>query len=296
MSLIDKLPPIRGKYRYDADLSKMCWMGVGGTAQVLFQPLDLEDLVNFMKNKPSSISCFIFGVGSNLLIKDTGVTGVMIRLGRGFNYASSSNNNLIVGAACMDINAAMFAQENSIAGLEFLSGIPGTIGGAIAMNAGAYGTEIKNVLIKAKAVNLQGEIKEFSAADLGFIYRGNSLKEFWIFVEAELRGNIGNCGVIKQKINDIQIKRASTQPIKSKTCGSTFKNFLDVNAWKLIDQAGCRGLKIGGVQVSKMHSNFLINTGGATSADVEMLISEVKRRVLETSGIHLQEEIRIIGN
>lgn len=297
MSLIDRLPKVSGKYRENADLSKMCWFRVGGLAEVLFQPLDLDDLVYFLKNKPSDIPCFVFGVGSNLLIRDGGIKGVVIRLGKGFNYIHlTTNNHIITGAASMDVNVAMFAWQNGIGGVEFLSGIPGTIGGALAMNAGAYKKEMKDVLIRAKAVNLNGEVVNFSAQELGYVYRGHSLKGFWIFIEAELKGYLDDPNLIKEKIDTIQTQRSDTQPIRSKTCGSTFKNPPAINAWKLIDQAGCRGLAIGGAQVSEKHSNFLINTGTATAQDLENLIHEVKQKVLKTSGVELKEEIIIIGS
>ena len=297
MSLIDRLPKVSGKYRENADLSKMCWFGVGGLAEVLFQPLDLDDLVYFLKNKPADIPCFVFGVGSNLLIRDGGIKGVVIRLGRGFNYININNDNHIVtGAASMDVNVAMFAQQSGIGGVEFLSGIPGTIGGALAMNAGAYKKEMKDILIRAKAVNLNGEVVDFATQELGYVYRSHSLKGFWIFVEAEVKGYLDDPDIIKEKIDAIQTQRLDTQPIRSKTCGSTFKNPPEISAWKLIDKAGCRGYSIGGAQVSQKHSNFLINTGTATAQDLENLIQEVKQKVLQTSGLELKEEIIIVGS
>lgn len=296
MSLINELPIVRGKYRENADLSKMCWFGVGGPAEVLFQPSDLDDLVYFLKNKPAHVPCFVFGVGSNLLIRDGGIKGVVIRLGRGFNYIHKSSENIITGAASMDVNVAMFAQQNNIGGLEFLSGIPGTIGGALAMNAGAYNTEVKDVIVYAKAVNIKGDVVNFSPHDLGYRYRGHSLEGWWIFVEAEFKGYQEDSTLIKAKMDAIQSKRSETQPIRSKTGGSTFKNPSETSAWKLIEQANCRGLSIGGAQVSEKHCNFFINTGNATAQDLEELIQEVKFKVQQTSGIELKQEIIIVGS
>jgi UDP-N-acetylmuramate dehydrogenase len=296
MSIINQLPQVRGKYRENADLSKMCWFGVGGPAEILFQPYDLKDLVFFLQNKPKEIPCFIFGVGSNLLIRDGGIKGIVIRLGRGFNYISHNNHNIITGAASLDINVAKYAQQNGIGGVEFLSGIPGTIGGALAMNAGAYKKEIKDILIQAKAVNLNGEVVDFTAQELGYVYRGHSLKEPWIFVEAEIKGGLEDPELIKVKIDAIQAQRLATQPIRSKTCGSTFKNLPGIKVWELIDKAGCRGYSIGGAQVSEKHCNFFINTGTATAQDLEKLIQDVKHKVLQRSGVELKEEIIIVGS
>lgn len=287
-------PEIRGRIRENASLASMCWFGVGGVVDALFQPADVEDLAYFMRSRPKDMPYFVFGVGSNLIIRDEGFRGVAIRLGRGFNYAHVAGENLIFGGACLDLNAALFAMENYRAGLEFLSGIPGTIGGALAMNAGAYGREIKDVLISAKAVSESGEIVEFSLADLQLEYRQNPLAKGHIFVEATLASIAGDRGEIAAAIDEIQAKRASTQPIKSKTGGSTFKNPVPHKAWELIDQAGCRGLAIGGAQVSPMHCNFFINTGDATAADLLNLIAEVQRRVFATSGVQLEAEIKVI--
>lgn len=295
MPLLNELPKVRGKYRENAILGKMCRFQVGGPADVLFTPEDEEDLMFFLKEKPQIIPYIVLGLGSNVLIRDGGFRGVAIRLGKGFNYANCHENTITAGAACLDLNIAYLAQEKAIADLEFLSGVPGTIGGAIAMNAGAYGREIKDILLTAKAVSKQGELKEFTNEEIGFKYRGNNLEKSWIFTQAVFQGKPGNKDIIRRKIEQIQAQRMQTQPIKAKTCGSTFRNPDGHSAWQLIDKAGCKGLQIGGAQVSAMHCNFFINTGNATAKDIESLINEVKRRVLETSGIELKEEVVFIG-
>lgn len=295
MSIINQLPKVQGDYRENANLGKICWFQVGGVADVLFKPKDTDDLSNFLKNKPKNIPHVVIGVGSNLLIRDAGFRGVVIRLGREFNFIKHDSSAVYTGAATLDVNVATYSQMEAISGLEFLAGIPGTIGGALAMNAGAYGTEIKDVLITAKAVNDLGEIREFRAQDIGYVYRGKSLGNEWVFTECALKGAAGDKNVIKEKIEKIQSDRSSTQPIKSRTGGSTFKNPEGYKAWELIDKAGCRGLQIGGARVSDMHCNFFINTGDATASDLENLILEVKRRVKESSGVDLNAEIKIIG-
>lgn len=295
MSILNTLPKVRGKYRENAILGKMCRFQVGGPTDVLFTPEDEEDLALFMQEKPQGLAHVVIGLGSNILIRDAGFRGVAIRLGKGFNFAKLNGQQIISGAACLDLNIAYFAQEKGISGLEFLSGVPGTIGGAIAMNAGAYGKEIKDVLITAKAINNNGEIREFTNQEIGFKYRGKTLDKSWVFTQATLQGIPGDQETIKQRIEQIQEQRLKTQPIKSRTCGSTFRNPEGHSAWQLIDKAGCKGLKIGGAQVSEMHCNFFINTGNATAKDIEDLIQEVKRRVLETSGIALKEEVVFIG-
>ncbi|MCE2992387.1 MAG: UDP-N-acetylmuramate dehydrogenase [Candidatus Jidaibacter sp.] len=296
MSLIARLPKVKGSLRENVNLAKFCWFQVGGIASALYKPQDVADLQFFLKNLDPGIPFFIFGVGSNMLISDKGFPGVAIRLGREFNYAHKiTEDELVVGAATLDVNLADFACEHSIAGFEFLSGIPGTIGGALAMNAGAYGSEIKDILISARAVNKDGELREFGVADLGYFYRGNSLGGDWFFVDARLKGRAGNKLEIMEKIKQIQVERNATQPVRAKTGGSTFKNPEGHKAWQLIDAAGCRGLRIGDAQVSEFHCNFFLNLGSATAADLLNLINEVKERVYKTSGIILKEEIKIVG-
>ncbi len=291
---MDNLPLVKGSYRFEADLSRQCWFKVGGKAKLLFKPEDAADLVNFLKQFDMNIPIFTMGVGSNLLIKDEGFDGCVIRLGRGFNYIKQDGQNIICGAACLDINVAQYALETSLGGLEFLSGIPGTIGGALAMNAGAYGGEISQVLVAAVAINRAGELRTFTPDELGFSYRNKQLSEEWIFTEAVLKGVPDDKNIISEKMNDIANKRQQSQPIRSRTSGSTFCNPPGMKAWQLIDEAGCRGLQIGGARVSDMHCNFFINTGDATATDIIDLITEVKAKVFEHSGVLLKEEIKIL--
>jgi UDP-N-acetylmuramate dehydrogenase len=296
MSLLSKLPAVRGEYRENCNLGKFCWFKVGGDADVLYKPQDAEDLQAFFKGLPEDVDYFVFGVGSNLLVRDSGYRGVAIRLGREFNYARvTDQGTVIAGAAMLDVNLADFCAEHGLSGLEFYAGIPGTIGGALAMNAGAYGSETKDVLISAKAVNRSGEMRIFKVDELGYTYRHKGISDEWVFVEAEFKVTPAKVDEIKAKIQEIQISRNSTQPIRTKTGGSTFKNPEGHKAWQLIDAAGCRGLKIGGAKVSEMHCNFFINDGDATATDIENLIKEVQNRVFTNSGIQLEPEIKIIG-
>lgn len=292
-----ELPVVRGKYRYNAELSKLCWFGVGGKAEVLFIPEDLDDLCNFLQQKSPNIKVNIIGIGSNIIPSDAGIEGVTIRLGRSFNFVEDIGNHLLrVGAATLDVNFAAAAATMNVAGLEFFAGIPGTIGGAIAMNAGAYGGDTSCCLVSAKAVELStGLVKELVNSEFGFDYRSNNLPKNWLFVEAIFQGKAGNKNEIEQQIMQIQQQRAATQPVRTRTGGSTFKNPNGYKAWELIDKAGCRGLRVGGAEVSHMHCNFFISDGTATAKDLIQLIAEVKHRVLEHSGIQLEEEIKILS-
>lgn len=293
--LIDRLPKVRGKLREGAELAKVTWFQVGGPADVMFRPADEADLSAFLKGKPDNMPVTVIGVGSNLLVRDGGIRGVVIRLGRPFTDAVSKDGDLHVGAGALDLNVAQVAQQAGISGLEFLSGIPGTIGGALRMNAGAYGTEIKDVLISATAVDGSGNIHTVSVDEMGMSYRHCNLPEDWIFTSAILRGTAGDPDDIAKRMDEIQQARAGSQPIKSRTGGSTFANPVPDRAWEVIDAAGCRGLKIGGAQMSEQHCNFMINTGDATALDLEQLGDEVRRRVKEHSGVELRWEIRRIG-
>ncbi|MFI4983785.1 MAG: UDP-N-acetylmuramate dehydrogenase [Rickettsiales bacterium] len=291
--MLARLPKVEGQYRENFDLGKLSWFNVPGIVEILYKPASTSDLCQFLANKPKDIPVFVFGVGSNILIRDSGFKGVAIRLGREFNYLNCDKNIITTGCAVLDLNLALYAMENSLTGLEFFSGIPGTVGGALAMNAGAYGREINDVLISAKAISQTGELKEFTVDEIGFTYRGKSLDSSWIFTEATLRAEAGNKEEIKKRIEEIQQRRATTQPIKAKTGGSTFKNPAGHKAWELIDKAGCRGLQIGGASMSSLHCNFLINDGTATAQDIEDLIKEVKHKVARTQAIELEEEIKI---
>ena len=299
-----KLPEIRGRYTENADLSKTNWFRVGGAAEILFKPADAEDLANFLKNRPDC-PITVLGVGSNIIVRDGGIKSVTIKLGRGFTdvYYTPGGNNIPnggiieVGAAMLDVNLAQYSAEAGLAGLEFFSGIPGTIGGAVAMNAGAYGREIKDVLVKAQLVDLNGEIHEFTNEEMDFSYRrcGKMKEQQFIVTKAWLQGEVGSQEEILERIAKIKAEREDSQPVRSRTGGSTFKNPPDGKAWKLIDEAGLRGFKIGGAQVSEKHCNFLINTGDATAADLEALITHIQAEVKSHSGIELEAEIKIIG-
>ena len=291
-----KLPTIRGRYTENADLSKTNWFRVGGCAEILFKPADLADLQHFLCHKPAC-PITVLGVGSNIIVRDGGIDGVVIKLGREFAGITIESGLIACGAAALDLNAAFFAADNGIAGLEFLSGIPGTIGGAIAMNGGAYGTETKDVLLKAEGIDLDGNLHEFSNDQLKFTYRkcGALLEKPLIFTKCWLQGKNGKPEEIHARINEIKQAREDSQPIRSRTGGSTYKNPEGHKAWQLIDSVGLRGFSIGGAQVSEKHCNFFINTGTATAKDLEDLILHVQATVLAKTGIKLEPEIKIIG-
>jgi UDP-N-acetylmuramate dehydrogenase len=292
--LIDRLPRPRGRLAADAPLGPQTWFGTGGPAEVLFRPADVEDLASFLRALPADVPVTVLGVGSNLLVRDGGVKGVVIRLMRGFTGIAVDGNELLAGAGAPDLNVALTARDHALAGLEFLSGIPGTMGGAVMMNAGAYGGELAEVLVSAEAIDRTGKVHRISAAELSFSYRHSSAPADWIFTSARLRGEPGDPLAIARRIAEIDSTRTESQP-RSRTGGSTFVNPPGHKAWELIDQAGCRGLRIGEAQVSEKHCNFLINLGAASAADIEALGEEVRRRVLDTSGVRLDWEIRRIG-
>ena len=296
MSLIEKLPKIKGIYRENVDLSSTNWFRVGGKAEILYKPADTEDLSYFLKNKPSNSQITILSVGSNIIIRDGGIQGVVIKLGRYFNSLEVNDNILTAGAATLDFNTAQFAANNSLSGLEFLIGVPGSIGGAIAMNAGAYNMDTAQHLEFVEAVNINtGNITNLNKEELGFCYRGNSWDSQFIFTKATFALKKDSKNEILRRMNDIIKARSETQPVKERTGGSTFKNQDEISAWKLIDQAGCRGLTIGGAKVSEKHCNFLINTGNATAADIENLGELVRKKVFNNSNIKLEWEIKRIG-
>jgi UDP-N-acetylmuramate dehydrogenase len=293
--LIDRLPRVRGRLTADAPLAQVTWFRVGGPAEVLFRPADIEDLSGFLAAKPAEVPVTVIGVASNLLVRDGGIKGVVVRLGRGFVEVTTSDDTVAVGAGALDLNVALAAREAGIAGLEFLSGIPGTIGGGLRMNAGAYGSEFKDVLKGAVALDARGARHDLATAKLGLSYRHCGLPEDWIFVAARFSGTKGDPLAIARRMSEIQQAREESQPIRARTGGSTFANPPGHKAWELIDRAGCRGLKRGGAMVSEKHANFLINTGDATAADIEELGEEVRARVLAKSGIALEWEIRRVG-
>lgn len=289
------LPKVRGRYRFDADLSKTNWFQVGGKADVLFKPEDVEDLAEFIKQKLNDLPVTIIGVGSNIIVRDGGIEGCVVRLGRGFAQMEHQHDMLIVGAGCLDVNVAHFSADCGLAGMEFLAGIPGTIGGALAMNAGAYGSEIKDILVEVQVVTAEGEVKWVSPEIFRYNYRHAEIPQGWIFTAAKLKGVADKSEEISSRIAHIQKQREETQPIRSKTGGSTFRNPDGHRAWRLVDEAGCRGFAIGGAQISEKHCNFMINNGNATAADIESLGEEVRKRVKAHSGIDLHWEIKRIG-
>jgi UDP-N-acetylmuramate dehydrogenase len=299
-NLIDRLPPVRGRLTANAPLAPITWFRVGGPAEVLFKPADVDDLAQFVAAKPADVPLTMVGVGSNLLVRDGGIPGVVVRLGRGFNEIAHDGESVRSGAAVLDLNVAMYARDAGLAGLEFLSGIPGTIGGAVRMNAGAYGREMTDVLIGAEAIDPQGVRRWLTHGELGLGYRHCDVPEDWIFTAALMRATEGDRAAIQTRIAEIQQAREASQPIRTRTGGSTFANPTDPRAdgrkaWQLIDEAGCRGMVRGGAQVSQKHCNFLINTGAATADDIESLGEEVRRRVADRFGITLRWEIKRIG-
>jgi UDP-N-acetylmuramate dehydrogenase len=291
-----RMPGLRGRLIANQPLAELTWFRVGGPAQVLFTPQDTEDLAMLLAQLPAEVPVTVIGLGSNLIVRDGGVAGVVIRLGRGSSeIAVESGYRVRAGTAVPDVKVARAAQEASIAGLSFLRGIPGSIGGALRMNGGAYGGETKDVLVVARGVDRAGRILSFANADMHYTYRHCGAPEDVIFTEAVFQGAPGDPAVIAAEMDKITESREATQPIKSRTGGSTFKNPPGHKAWQLIDTAGCRGLQIGAAQVSTMHCNFLINLGGATAADIETLGETVRARVKETSGVVLDWEIKRIG-
>jgi UDP-N-acetylmuramate dehydrogenase len=290
------MPELRGRLLANQSLAELTWFRVGGPAQVLFTPSDEDDLAYFLARLPAELPVHVVGVGSNLIVRDGGISGVVIRLSaRGFGETAAVENVVSAGAAALDKRVAETAVAANLSGLEFLFGIPGTIGGALRMNAGANGTETKDVLIEAVGVGRDGKKHAFSNADMKFSYRTSGADASVIFTSARLRGQIATAETIRARMNEVQNHRETAQPIREKTGGSTFKNPPGHSAWKLIDAAGCRGLRLGGAQVSEMHCNFLINTGSSTARDIENLGEAVRKRVKDHSGIELHWEIKRIG-
>ncbi len=296
--LLQKLmPELRGRMFSNQDMSGLTWFRVGGPAQVMFAPDDEEDLSYFLKLLPKEVPLTIVGVGSNLIVRDGGIPGVVLRMShKGFGHIEQEGETrLRAGTATLDKKLAEFAARHNLTGLEFFYGIPGSIGGALRMNAGANGSETKDVLVEARGVSRTGDIKVFKNFQMGFAYRQCGVDEDVIFTSALFRGETDEPEAIQQRMTAVQHHRETVQPVREKTGGSTFRNPVGQSAWKLIDQAGCRGLKIGGAQVSEMHCNFLINTGDATAADIELLGETVRARVKADSGIELHWEIRRVG-
>jgi UDP-N-acetylmuramate dehydrogenase len=290
------MPALRGRLLANQPLAELTWFRVGGPAQVLFMPSDEDDLAYFLKALPKQIAVTVVGVGSNLIVRDGGLPGVVIRLSpRGFGESSASGDIVSAGSAALDKRVAETAASANIGGLEFFFGIPGSIGGALRMNAGANGAETKDVLIEATGIGRDGTKHRFTNADMKFVYRNSGVDPSIIFTAARFRGIIAAPEAIRARMNEVQTHRETAQPIREKTGGSTFKNPPGNSAWKLIDAAGCRGLRVGGAQVSEMHCNFLINTGDATACDIETLGETVRARVRQNSGIELYWEIKRLG-
>ena len=293
--LMQLLPPVRGRVRAEAPLAPTSWFKVGGPAEVLFRPADADDLIAVLAALPKGVPVTVLGVSSNTLIRDGGIRGLVVKLGRGFAQVEpDGGEGLIAGAAALCATVAQQAEKRKIGGLAFLSGIPGTVGGALRMNAGAYGGETGNAVEWAEAVDPAGRLHRLGPAELGYAYRHCDVPEDWVFVRAHFRGEPGAEG-IADEMAAIAKARAESQPLGTATGGSTFRNPPGHKAWQLIDQAGCRGLRVGGAVMSEKHCNFMINDGGATAADLEMLGETVRERVLKTSGVSLQWEIRRIG-
>ncbi|MHA1597863.1 MAG: UDP-N-acetylmuramate dehydrogenase [Alphaproteobacteria bacterium] len=293
--LLDSLPGVRGRYTENADLGQYTWFRVGGAAEVLFKPADANDLSAFLGRKAFDVPVTVIGMGSNLLVRAGGVPGVVIRLGKEFARITTDGTEITAGAGALDLNVALTAEQEGIAGFEFLSGIPGTIGGALRMNGGAYGSEIKDVLVSAEVMDEGGEIKTLTCEDMDFGYRRSGLSEDWIFISATFRGRREPKQEISRRMTQIKAAREATQPVRGATGGSTFANPPDGHAWELIEKAGCRGLTRGGAVMSEKHCNFMVNTGTATADDLEGLGEEVHGRVLELTGVDLKWEIRRIG-
>lgn len=291
-----RAPELRGTLRADAPLAQLSWFRTGGPADLLFTPADEDDLSLFLERLDGTIPVLVIGLGSNLLVRDGGVPGVVIRLGKAFlDIEVERDLRVRAGAGAADVKVARAAAEAGIAGLSFLRGIPGTIGGALRMNGGAYGGEIQDVLVEARAIDRAGSRHRLTLADMDFTYRHSGAPEDLVFTQALFQGRPGEAEAILAEMNAITEARSASQPVNTRTGGSTFKNPPGRKAWELIDAAGCRGLRRGEAQVSELHCNFMINHGKATADDIESLGEEVRRRVLETSGVTLEWEIKRVG-
>ncbi len=305
---IHQLPEVRGRYTADAPLGMVGWFQAGGKADVLFKPADAEDLQGFLSQCPAEIPVTILGVLSNTIIRDGGVEGVTIRLGREFTNVDVQEDGLVqVGSAALDANVAAFVAQAGLTGLEFLCGVPGSIGGALAMNAGAYGGEIKDILVEAQFIDRMGQVRRLTPDDMNLSYRHADIPEGWIATGVLFKSTGRDAPeIILSRMSEIREKRSASQPIRAKTGGSTFANPKvedlakcglpdGTRAWQIVDKVGARGLRVGGAQMSELHANFMINTGGATGADLEDLGDEIRRRALDSFGLDLRWEIKRIG-
>ena len=300
MTLISQIKNIKkkisGKISFNESLSKLSWFNLGGPAKILFRPKNLQELSIFLKEVKAAEEIKILGAGSNTLVRDGGFNGIIIKFGKSFSHISLFDlNTIIAGASILDKNISSFALENSLSGFEFLSCIPGTIGGAVRMNSGCYGEEISKILVSLQVMDFKGNIKIIQSPDIKFHYRGSNLDENLIYISATLRGKKDDMLNIKNKIKNFVSKKKITQPEKIKTCGSTFKNPKDEKAWKLIKDSGCAGMRVGDAQISQKHCNFFVNNGNAKSKDLEKLIHQVKKKVSDKTGINLELELQIIG-
>lgn len=301
-SLLDHMPPVRGVMRAGSDLATRAWFRVGGPAEILFEPQDTQDLADFLAALPGDIGVTVIGAGSNLLIRDGGIRGVVVQLGAGFSGIEICDGAIMhAGAAVLDVKLAAAARDAGLTGLEFLRGVPGAMGGAAYMNAGAFGGEIRDIFVGAQGLDRQGRLREFTPADADFGYRTSAFPAGVILTRISVRGRPGDRAAISARMVEIAAERSANQPVGARTGGSTFANPLDPKAggrkaWELIDAAGCRGLRMGGAMVSEKHCNFLLNCGAATAQDLENLGEHVRARVLETSGVTLHWEIQRIGD
>jgi UDP-N-acetylmuramate dehydrogenase len=295
MSALLEMPRVQGKLTPDAPLAPLVWFKSGGSAQWLFEPKDIQDLQSFLRDLDPTTPVWPLGLGSNLIVRDGGMAGVTIRLGKTFAKVTAQAMTLTCGGGASGILVSSNARDAGVAGLEFLRGIPGTVGGFVKMNGGAYGREVRDIFVSADVILRSGEARTLLSRDMGYSYRHSMLPREAIVVAATFAGTPGDPAVIGSEMDRIAAEREASQPLRSKTGGSTFKNPEGHKAWALVDAAGCRGLTIGGAQVSEKHCNFLLNLGGATSADIEALGEEVRRRVFAHSGIMLEWEIQRVG-
>ncbi len=296
MTWRDTLPPLRGKLLRDEPLAPFTWFRVGGAAEVLFIPADPEDLADFLKALDPAVPVTVLGVGSNVIVRDGGVEGVVIRLaGRPFAGITTEGDRIIAGAGALDAMVARASAKAGLAGLEFYAGIPGTIGGALTMNAGCYGAETKDVLVSAWGLTRSGERVEYALSDFGYTYRHSEAPADILWIETVYRGTPDDPAAVAARISEITARRETTQPIREKTGGSTFKNPPGHSSWKLVDEAGWRGKPHGGAKFSELHSNFMINFDDATAADIEGLGEAVRADVLAKAGVQLEWEIKRIG-
>ena len=287
---------VSGKIIFEENLSKYSWFNLGGPAKVVFKPKNLNELSVFLKNIKGFNKIKVLGAGSNTLIRDGGFNGIIIKFGKSFSHLSLfDESTIIAGSAALDKNVSNFALNNLLTGFEFLSCIPGTIGGGVRMNSGCYGEDISKILISLQVMNLEGKIKVIYSSDIKFSYRKCNLDNQLIFISATFKGKIGKKNEIQKKINNLVEKKKKDQPSQIKTCGSTFKNTEKYKAWKLIKDSGCAGLNVGNAYISDKHCNFFVNKGNAKSSDLESLIDKVKNKVLKKTGINLELEVQIIG-